>query len=106
MKDVENGIGLKWLRGMVENNISGIYEIKNVTEKQRKKYKRTCSEISKEHKNDSQICKYVRNYVMEEIIKHCRGVKQCNHGLKRLDKKIKEKVLENLKLKNIQLLNE
>ena len=47
MKDVENGLGLKWLRGMIEKEICGIYEIKSLTKKQRKKYKRTASEISK-----------------------------------------------------------
>ena len=86
MKNVENGLGLKWLRGMVENKICGIYEIKNLTKKQRRKYKRTASEISKELKNDPQSCKYVRNDEMEEVIKNCRGVKQCNDDITRVDK--------------------
>ena len=83
MKNVENGLGLKWLRGMVENKIC---EIKNLTKKQRRKYKRTASEISKELKNDPQSCKYVRNDEMEEVIKNCRGVKQCNDDITRVDK--------------------
>ena len=86
MKDVEKGLGLKWLRGLVENKICGIYEIKRLTKKQRRKYKRTASEISKELKNDPQYCKYVRHDVMEEVIKNCRGVKSSNDGINRLDK--------------------
>ena len=86
MKDVENGLGLKWLRGMVENKTCGIYEIKNLTKKQRREYKRTTSEISKELKNDPQDYEYVRNDVMEAVIKNCRGVKQCNDDITRLDK--------------------
>ena len=82
MKDLENGLGLKWLRGIVENKICGIYEIKNLTKKQRRKYKRRASETSKELKNDAQNCKYVRNDVMEEVIENCRGVNQCNDGIK------------------------
>ena len=61
---------------MVENKICEIYEIKSLTKKQRKKYKRTAGKISKELKNDPQNCKYVRNDVMEEVIKNCRRVKQ------------------------------
>ena len=94
MKDVENGLGLKWLRRMVENEIWGIYEIKSLTIKQRRKYKRTASEISKELKNDPQNCKYVRNAVMEEVIKNCRGVKQCNDDITRVDK---EKQIKNFR---------
>ena len=65
MTDVQNGLGLKWLRGMVENKICGIYEIENLTKKQRRKYKRKTSEISKELKKDPQNCKYIRNDVMD-----------------------------------------
>ena len=92
MKGVENRLGLKSLSGMVENKICGIYEIKSLTKKQRRKYKRTANEISKELKNNPQNCKYVRDDVMEEVIKNCRGVKQCNDGVKRLGKKTKTKL--------------
>ena len=68
------------------NKICIIYEIKRLTKKQRRKYKRTTSEISKKLKKDSQNCKYARNDVMEEVIKNCRGVKQCNDDITRLDK--------------------
>ena len=50
---------------MVENKICGIYEIENLTKKQRRKYKRKTSEISKELKKDPQNCKYIRNDVMD-----------------------------------------
>ena len=86
MKDVENGLELKWSRGMVENKICRTYEIKSLTKRQRRKYKRTASEISKELKNDPQNCKYVRNDVKEEVIKSFRGIKQCNGDITRVDK--------------------
>ena len=66
---------------MVKNKICEIYEIKSLTKKQRKKYKRTAGEISKELKNDPQNCKYVRNDVVEEVIKNCRRVKQCSDDI-------------------------
>ena len=71
---------------MVENKICGINEIKSLTKKQRRKYKRTASGISKELKNDPQYCKYVRHDVMEEVIKNCSSAKSSNDGIKRLDK--------------------
>ena len=37
LKMIENGLGLKWPRGMIENKICGIYEIKNLTKKTKKK---------------------------------------------------------------------
>ena len=113
MKDAENGLGLKWLRGMVENKVCGIYEIKSLTKKQRKKYKRTASEIIKELKDYPQNCKDVTNDIIEKVIENCRGAKQCNDDITRIDIHI-EKILDNfwvlkkmkyLKLKNIQLLN-
>ena len=36
MKNAEDGLGLKWLRGMVKNEVCGIYEIKSLTKKQKK----------------------------------------------------------------------
>ena len=39
MKDAENGLGLKLLRGMVKNEVCGIYEIKSLTKKQKKNIK-------------------------------------------------------------------
>ena len=93
-KNAENGLGLKWLRGVVEREICGIYETKRLTKKQRKRYKRRASEIRKELKNFPQNCKYVRNDVMEKVIKNCRGVKSSNDGINRLDK---EKQRENFR---------
>ena len=94
MKDVENGLGLKWLTGMVENELCGIYEIKRLTKKQRAKYKRTTSEISRELKDYPQNCKFVRNDIMEKVIKNCRGGKQYNDNITRLNK---EKQRENFR---------
>ena len=34
MKDLENGLGLKWIRGMVNNEICGIYGLDSLTKEQ------------------------------------------------------------------------
>ena len=63
----------------------GIFETKNPINEQKKKHIRTESEITKKPLDDS-IYKYVRGDLMEKIIKICRGLKQCNNGVNRLEK--------------------
>ena len=41
--------------------------------------------MTKKDRDDSKI-KYVRSDLMENLIKSCRGVKQCNDGVNRLEK--------------------
>ena len=72
----------------------GIFETKNLTKEQKRKYKRTASEIRKEFKNYPQNCKCVRSDIVEKIIENCRGVKKSNDGINRLDK---EKQRENFR---------
>ena len=71
----------------------GIFETKSPTKEQKKKYIRTESEITKKPADDSKY-KYARSDLMEKIIKSCRGVKQCNDGVNRLEK---EKQRENFR---------
>ena len=51
----------------------------------KQKHIRTESEITKKHADDSKY-KYARSDLMKKIIKSCRGVKQCNNGVNRLEK--------------------
>ena len=70
-----------------------MYGTKYPTEEQKRKYIRTEEELTKQDTDDSKI-KYVRSDLMEKIIKSCRGVKQCNDGVNRLEK---EKQRENFR---------
>ena len=49
--------------------------------------------MTKQDTDDSKI-KYVRSNLMKKVIKTCTGVKQCNDGVKRLEK---EKQRENFR---------
>ena len=77
MIDVQNGLCLKNISDLVRKEIHGIFEIKNPTQGQIRKYKRTEKEIDKKSKSDSKF-KYVRSDLMSKIRKNCRGVKKCN----------------------------
>ena len=48
MIDVQNGLGIKNISDLVRKNIQGIYETKDPTEEQKRKYIKTEQEISKE----------------------------------------------------------
>ena len=77
MIDVQNGLGLKNISDLLRKEMYGIFETKNITKEQKKKYKRTKEEINKE---------YVKSDLMEKIIKNCRGVKKCFDGVNRIEK--------------------
>ena len=91
MIDVQKGLGLKNISHLVRKQIQGMYETKYPIEEQKRKYIRTEKELTKKDRDDSKI-KYVRSDLMENLIKSCRGVKQCNDGINRLEK---EKQREN-----------
>ena len=74
MIDVQNKLGIGNISDLVRKDIQGIFETKNPTKKQVRKYKRFQKEISKKPTDDSKI-KYARNDLMEKIIKNCRGLK-------------------------------
>ena len=69
MIDVQNKLGIKDISHLVRINIQGIFETKNLTKKQIRKYKRSQKEMSKKPTDDSKI-KYARNNLMENIIKN------------------------------------
>ena len=86
MKNVANGLDIKNISDLLIKEMQGIFEMKKLTKEQKIKYIRSKFEIIKEFANKKS--KYARNDIMEKVIKNCRGVKQSNDGLKRLDKEI------------------
>ena len=58
----------------------GIFNTKDVIEKQKRKYVRSKYQITKNPENDN-MYKYVKNDVAEKMIKNCRGLKRCNNGI-------------------------
>ena len=81
MKDVHKGLGVKNMSDLILKEIYGIYEIKNITNKQIQKYKITEREIFEKYDNlskDKLNTKtnknvYVKNDVMSTVIRRCRG---------------------------------
>ena len=90
MIDVQNGLGKKNKFDLVRKKICGLFETKNPTKKQIRKYKRSQNEIDKEPNSSFRI-KYVRNDLMEKVIKNCRGVKICDDGVNRMEKEKQRK---------------
>ena len=84
MKDVHKGLGVKNMSDLILKEIYGIYEIKNITNKQIQKYKITEREIFEKYDNlskDKLNTKtnknvYVKNHVMSTVIRRCRGEKK------------------------------
>ena len=77
MINVQNKLGIKNIFDLVRKNIKSIFKTKNPTKKQK--------EISKKPTDDSNT-KYARNDLMKNITKKCRGVKQYNDGINRMEK--------------------
>ena len=85
MKDIQDGLGIKNMCDLLKKEMCGIFNIKDVTKKQKRKYVRSKYQITKSPEDDNRY-KYVKNDVAEKIIKNCRGVKKCNDGVNRSDK--------------------
>ena len=108
MIDVQNKLSIKNISDLVRKDIQGIFEIKNPTRKQVRKYKRFQKEISRKPTDDSKI-KYARNDLMEKIIKNCRGVKKCNdgiNGMKKEERRKKVRAILDFRKHNIMLTKE
>ena len=82
---MQNGLGLKCMRGLIRGKICGIYDTDNLTKEKNRKYMRSEFEIIKDFGDKKS--KYPRNDIMEKVIKTCGGVKKSNDGLNKLDKK-------------------
>ena len=84
MKDVGDGLGATNISDLVLKEICGIYEKKKLTKEETKCYKMTEREIYKNfdslNEDESNIKGnknvFVRNNVMTNIIKRCRGEKK------------------------------
>ena len=84
MKNVRKGLGVKNMSDLILKEIYGIYETKNLTNKQIQKYKMTEREIFEKYDNLSKDelntktnkIVYVKNDVMSTVIKCCRGEKK------------------------------
>ena len=83
-KCVGDGLGVKNISDLVLKEIHGVYGKKQLTKKEIKNYKVTEREIyekfanlsnDKLNKKSSKFV-YVKNNVMKNIIKHCRGEKK------------------------------
>ena len=91
MEDAKNGLGIKNMPQMVRQEMIGIFGTMNLTKEQRKQYIRSTNEINKSLKNGFPCYKYARSNITEKVIKNCRGIKRCNDGLDREDRKTKRK---------------
>ena len=84
MKNVHKGLGVKNMSDLILKEIYSIYETKNLTKEQIRKYKMTEREIFEiydnltedELSNKSNNNVYVKNDVMTAVIKRCRGEKK------------------------------
>ena len=91
IKDVGNGLGVKNISDLVLKEIYGAYGKKELTKEEIKCYKMTEREIFKkfdklsEDKLNTKSNKnvFVKNTIMTNIIKHCRGEKK--RGIRAID---------------------
>ena len=91
---------------LLKKEMCGIFNIKGVTKKQKRKYVRSKYQITKNPEDDNRY-KHVKNDVAEKIIKNCRGVKKCNDGVNRSDKeKPRESFRQLLGFKKMKYMKE
>ena len=84
MKNVHKGLGVKNMSDLILKEIYSIYETKNLTKEQIRKYKMTEREIFEiydnltedELSNKSNNNVYVKNDVMTAVTKRCIGEKK------------------------------
>ena len=84
MKGVKDGLGVKNMSDLVLKEIYGVYEKKNLTKEEIKCYKMTEREFFKtfyDYDEDSLNTKsnktiFVKNTIMTNIIKNCKGEKK------------------------------
>ena len=84
MKDVGDGLGVKNISDLVLKEIYGIYEKRKLTKEEIKCFKMTEREIYKKFTNlnedelniKSNKSVYVKNNIMTNIIRNCKGEKK------------------------------
>ena len=85
IKNIQFGLNIKNIPDLARKEICGIFETKDLTEEQRKKYMKSEYQITKKP-TDNKRYKYGRSDIIGKIIKNCRGVKKCNDGINRIEK--------------------
>ena len=98
IKDVGNGLGVKNISDLVLKEIYGIYEKRKLTKEEINCFRMTEREIFEkiDNLNEDELNTksnknvYVKNNIMKNIIKHCRGEKK--RGIKAIDG-IREKLM-------------
>ena len=96
MKNVHHGLAVKNISDLILKEVYGIYETKNLTKKQIRKYKITEREIFEKYANlsEDELSEksnknvYVKNDVMTTIIKRCRGEKKKKKKLRKKNRSI------------------
>ena len=86
MKDIGDGLGVTDISDLVLKEIYGIYEKRKLAKEECKNYKMTEKEIFEKFDNlsndelntKSSKFVYVKNNVITNIVKHCRGEKNRN----------------------------
>ena len=73
MNNVQNGLGVQNVSSILRKESPGIFETKNPTKDQVKKYKRRENEL--DNKSNATFV-YVLSDLMSRIIKYCRGEKK------------------------------
>ena len=86
MIEAQNGLGLKNISDLLRKEMYGIFETKNISKEQKKKYIKTKNEINNKLKNDHYNYKYVKSDLMEKVTKNCRVVKKCSDGVNKMEK--------------------
>ena len=93
VKHVQDGLGVKCISDLLRKEICGIFDTKDLTKEQKIIYIRSDYQITKKI-TDNKRDKYARNYIIEKVIKKCRGVKKSNDGINKQTKKTIEMILD------------
>ena len=73
MNDVQDGLNVKNISGLVSKEFYGIYGTKNPTKEQTRKYKHFEKGLDKECNSN---CKYALSVLITRIGENCRGAKR------------------------------
>ena len=84
MIDVQNGLSVKSISDLLTKEMQGEFETKRLTKDQKRIYKRTEYNLTKDEKDNNKD-KNARSDLMGKVIKNCRGTKKCNDGADRSD---------------------
>ena len=84
MIDIQKGLGVKNIPQFIRQDMT--LERKDLTKEQENKYIKSEGEISRKSTDNFKF-KYARSDIMEKVIKNCRGVKEINDRINRMEKR-------------------